>query len=110
MPKGVFVSFGNLQSDIDASIEAAALQTRHKFLGVIPLFHAFGMTAMMLAPIQLGSTVIYMARFSPACTGSDPGARHLADVWRAEHVRRHRPTQGCQAGRFLEHVRDDRRR
>jgi long-chain acyl-CoA synthetase len=31
---------------------------------VIPLFHSFGMTAMMLAPIQLRSTVIYMARFS----------------------------------------------
>jgi long-chain acyl-CoA synthetase len=35
---------------------------------VIPLFHAFGMTAMMLAPIQLGSTIVYIARFSPvAC-------------------------------------------
>ncbi len=38
--------------------------TKHKFLGVIPLFHSFGMTAMMLAPIQLGAEVIYMARFS----------------------------------------------
>jgi long-chain acyl-CoA synthetase len=66
LPKGVLLSFGNLQSDIDASIGAAALQTRHRFLGVIPLFHAFGMTAMMLAPIQLGSTIVYMARFSPA--------------------------------------------
>jgi long-chain acyl-CoA synthetase len=68
MPKGVLLSFGNLQSDIDAAIEAAALQSRHHFLGVIPLFHAFGMTAMMLAPVQLGSTIVYMARFSPAGT------------------------------------------
>jgi long-chain acyl-CoA synthetase len=66
MPKGVRLSFGNLQTDIDASIEAAALKTGHRFLGVIPLFHAFGMTAMMLAPIQLGAMVVYMARFSPA--------------------------------------------
>ena len=65
LPKGVMLTYGNLQSDVDASIEHAQLQHKHKFLGVIPLFHAFGMTAMMLAPIQLGSTIVYIARFSP---------------------------------------------
>jgi long-chain acyl-CoA synthetase len=65
LPKGVLLTYGNLQSDVDAAIEAAAFQSRHKFLGIVPLFHAFGMTAMMLAPIQLGATVVYMARFSP---------------------------------------------
>ena len=49
---------------LESAIEAARLQHKHTFLGVIPLFHAFGMTAMMLAPIQLGAPVIYMARFS----------------------------------------------
>jgi long-chain acyl-CoA synthetase len=76
-PKGVRLTYGNLQSDVDASIEAAALQKRHRFLGIIPLFHAFGMTAMMLAPIQLGASVIYMARFSaPAALAAirDQGA------------------------------------
>jgi long-chain acyl-CoA synthetase len=63
LPKGVMLTYGNLQSDVDAAIEHAALQHKHKFLGVIPLFHAFGMTAMMLAPIQLGCTIIYIARF-----------------------------------------------
>jgi long-chain acyl-CoA synthetase len=63
-PKGVMLTYANLQSDVDAAIEAASLQHRHKFLGVIPLFHAFGMTAMMLAPIQLGSPILYIARFS----------------------------------------------
>jgi long-chain acyl-CoA synthetase len=65
LPKGVMLTYGNLQSDVDASIEHADLQKKHVFLGVIPLFHAFGMTAMMLAPIQLGSPIIYIARFSP---------------------------------------------
>jgi long-chain acyl-CoA synthetase len=64
VPKGVRLSYGNLQSDVDSCIQHARLKQRHKFLGVIPLFHAFGMTAMMIAPIQLGSTVIYLARFS----------------------------------------------
>ena len=68
LPKGVLLTYGNLQSDIDASIEHAALQHQHTFLGIIPLFHSFGLTAMMLAPIQLGATVIYIARFSPVAT------------------------------------------
>jgi long-chain acyl-CoA synthetase len=65
LPKGVVLTYANLQSDVDASIEAADLQHKHKFLGVIPLFHAFGLTAGLLAPIQLGATVVYLARFSP---------------------------------------------
>jgi long-chain acyl-CoA synthetase len=68
VPKGVVLTYGNLQSDVDACIEHARLQSKHKFLGVIPLFHAFGMTAMMLAPIQLAAQVVYMSRFSPAGT------------------------------------------
>jgi long-chain acyl-CoA synthetase len=64
LPKGVILSYGNLQSDVDAAIAHAKLEKGHKFLGVIPLFHSFGMTAMMLAPIQLGATIIYLARFS----------------------------------------------
>jgi long-chain acyl-CoA synthetase len=64
LPKGVILSYGNLQSDVDAAIAHAKLEKGHKVLGVIPLFHSFGMTAMMLAPIQLGATIIYLARFS----------------------------------------------
>jgi len=68
LPKGVCLSYGNLQSDVDAAIIAARLVDQHKFLGVVPLFHSFGMTAMMIAPIQLAAPVIYLARFSPVAT------------------------------------------
>jgi long-chain acyl-CoA synthetase len=68
LPKGVPLTYGNLQSDVDAAIAYVDFQTRHKFLGIIPLFHVFGMIATMLAPIQLGSTIVYLARFSPAGT------------------------------------------
>ncbi len=64
LPKGVELTFGNLQSDVDAAIQHVELQSSHHFLGVIPLFHAFGMTAMMIAPIQLGAKMFFMARFS----------------------------------------------
>ncbi len=77
-PKGVMLTYGNLESDTDASIAHAQLDRNHVFLGVIPLFHSFGMTAMMLAPIQLGAPVIYLSRFSPL--GS------------LEAIRKHRPS------------------
>jgi long-chain acyl-CoA synthetase len=65
LPKGVMLTYGNLQGDVDACIEYAGLLSKHTFLGVIPLFHSFGMTAMMLAPMQLGSPIVYLSRFSP---------------------------------------------
>jgi len=65
LPKGVLLTHRNIESNVNAAIEAAGLEHRHKFLGIVPLFHAFGMTAMMLAPIQLGASIVYIARFSP---------------------------------------------
>lgn len=64
-PKGVMLTYGNLQSDTDACIEHAAFKQQHRFLGSVPLFHSLGMTATILAPTQLAAKVIYMARFSP---------------------------------------------
>ena len=68
LPKGALLTYGNLQSDVDSAIAHVHFESRHKFLGIIPLFHAFGMTAMMLAPIQLGASIVYMGRFSPVGT------------------------------------------
>jgi len=65
LPKGVPLTHGNLQSNVDAAIEHMSFQSSHTFLGILPLFHVFGLSAMMLAPIQLGATIVYMARFSP---------------------------------------------
>lgn len=64
-PKGVCQTHGNLRSDIDASIELARLKDEHHFLGLIPLFHSFGLTAMLLIPIRLGASVFYLPRFQP---------------------------------------------
>ena len=68
LPKGVILSYGNLQSDVDAAISHAQLVGQHKFLGILPLFHSTGMLATMLAPMQLGATTVYIARFSPVGT------------------------------------------
>jgi long-chain acyl-CoA synthetase len=66
MPKGVELTYGNLQSDVDASIKHTSLTNEHRFLGMIPLFHSFGIMALLVAPIQLGTFVVYMSRFSAA--------------------------------------------
>ncbi|HTL30409.1 MAG TPA: AMP-binding protein [Tepidisphaeraceae bacterium] len=65
LPKGVILTYQNLQSTIDAAIEYAALKGKHRFLGVVPPFHSLGLTATVLAPIQLGALVVYLARFNP---------------------------------------------
>ncbi len=65
LPKGVQLTYHNLQSCVAACIEYAQLKGQHTFLGIVPLFHSLGLTATLLAPIELGATTYYMARFSP---------------------------------------------
>ncbi|RIK64170.1 MAG: long-chain-fatty-acid--CoA ligase [Planctomycetota bacterium] len=65
VPKGVCQTYRNLRSDIDGAIRKAQLKTDHHFLGMLPLFHSFGLTAMLLVPVSLGSSVYYLPRFNP---------------------------------------------
>ena len=65
MPKGVMLSYGNLQADTTSAIEHATLTGKHKFLGVLPLFHSTGLLATLLAPVQLGGQMVYIGRFNP---------------------------------------------
>ena len=68
LPKGVMLTYGNLQSDVTSAIAHAKLTGHHKFLGILPLFHSTGLLATLLAPVQLGAEVTYVGRFSPAAT------------------------------------------
>lgn len=65
-PKGVCQTYRNLCSNVDAAIEKARLKGEHRFLGLLPLFHSFGLTTMLLVPIRLGASVYYLPRFQPA--------------------------------------------
>jgi long-chain acyl-CoA synthetase len=64
-PKGVELTFGNLEANVRDSIAIAELKRSTGFLGVLPQFHAFGITVMTLCPLVLGAKVIYTARFVP---------------------------------------------
>jgi long-chain acyl-CoA synthetase len=68
LPKGVALTYGNLHSDVQAAITHARLEGKHKFLGIIPLFHSTGMLATMVAPVTLGAMTVYIGRFSPVAT------------------------------------------
>jgi long-chain acyl-CoA synthetase len=68
LPKGVVLTYGNLQSEVQAAIQHARLEGKHHFLGIIPLFHSTGLLATMIAPVTLGSKTVYIGRFSPVAT------------------------------------------
>ncbi len=65
-PKGVMLTQHNLDQNARAAIEHINPQGEHRFLGVLPLFHSFGMTTMMIVPVTLGARVYYLPRFQPS--------------------------------------------
>lgn len=64
-PKGVCLTCGNLLTNVEDCIRYARMNRNHRFLGVLPLFHSFGMTTTMLAPLILGAEVMYRSGFHP---------------------------------------------
>lgn len=64
-PKGVMLTHGNLESDTLGAIEHAGITSADTFLGVLPQFHSFGLTALTLLPLTIGATVVYTAKFVP---------------------------------------------
>jgi long-chain acyl-CoA synthetase len=61
LPKGVMITYGNLQSDVLAAIQHAQLSGSHVFLGILPLFHSTGLIANLVAPITLGAKSIFQS-------------------------------------------------
>jgi len=64
-PKGVELTYGNLHSNCTDSIHSLEIDSRHKFLNILPPFHIFGLTANVLVPICLRIAVYALPRFSP---------------------------------------------
>lgn len=64
-PKGVMLTHRNLRSNVEACIRHAKITTADCFLGVLPQFHSFGLTALTLLPLTVGSKVVFTSRFVP---------------------------------------------
>jgi long-chain acyl-CoA synthetase len=64
-PKGIMLSHRNFLSE---ALELAAwvgLGTRDTVLGVLPIFHGFGLAALINAPLLSGARVVLVPQFSP---------------------------------------------
>ena len=65
LPKGVMLTHKNLESNARAAVLHAKLHSANSFLGILPNFHAFGITILCLVPLLLGARAVYTARFVP---------------------------------------------
>ena len=64
-PKGVVLTHRNLLRNFESSCEHIDLDGDDVVLGMLPLFHSFGIMTSVLMPLLLGCRVVYMGRFSP---------------------------------------------
>ncbi|MGD9790987.1 MAG: class I adenylate-forming enzyme family protein [Phycisphaerales bacterium] len=66
-PKGVMLTHGNIVANVRQIVEWVGIKhgDDHVFLGVLPQFHTFGLTALTILPLSLGFKVVYLARFMP---------------------------------------------
>ncbi|MHA7813169.1 MAG: class I adenylate-forming enzyme family protein [Phycisphaerales bacterium] len=64
-PKGVMLTHKNLLSNAMQMHEHIGVRSDDIFLGVLPQFHSFGLTALTLVPMLFGCKVVYSARFMP---------------------------------------------
>jgi long-chain acyl-CoA synthetase len=82
-PKGVETTHVALNHNIDASVDAMNVTAEAKMIGVIPLFHTFGITVTTLVPTIVGGTVYQQKQFQPKTTLDQivqHGATHMLGV------------------------------
>lgn len=64
-PKGVMLTHDNLLSNVRQIRRHVHFTREETFLGVLPQFHCFGLTALTLVPLLSGARAVYSARFVP---------------------------------------------
>lgn len=64
-PKGVMLTHKNMLSNAIQVHEHVGVERDDVFLGVLPQFHSFGLTALTLVPMLFGCKVVYTSRFMP---------------------------------------------
>jgi len=65
-PKGVMLTHRNLAVNVTSSQETVDYTPAEVSLGLLPLFHAFGLTTTMLLPLLTGACAVYLPKFAPA--------------------------------------------
>jgi len=64
-PKGVELTHNNILANCNSVREAWTFSGGQTFVCVLPLFHSFGMLALMVLPGMLGARVVLVPQFQP---------------------------------------------
>jgi long-chain acyl-CoA synthetase len=64
-PKGVELTFDNLNHEIAGAVEALRLTPDHRILSVLPFSHVLPLIANGLGPLCIGATVVFLSSISP---------------------------------------------
>lgn len=64
-PKGVVLSHGNLLSNASASAGIFGITEKDVMLCVLPLFHSFALTCILILTTLTGARIVFLPRFQP---------------------------------------------
>ena len=64
-PKGALLTHSNLLANVQSFHEVLRVGEGEVFLAVLPLFHAYGGTVLLLEPLSVGATIVLEPRFVP---------------------------------------------
>src|SRR5215471_4057392 len=64
-PKGVELTFANLNNEIRGAVEALRLTPDHRILSVLPFAHVLPLIATGLGALCIGATVVFLSSISP---------------------------------------------
>ncbi|SEO30333.1 Acyl-CoA synthetase (AMP-forming)/AMP-acid ligase II [Actinacidiphila rubida] len=62
-PKGVMLTHRNISTNLAQLDPMLSIGPGHRILAVLPLFHIYGLTALMNVPLRNGATVVVLPRF-----------------------------------------------
>jgi acyl-[acyl-carrier-protein]-phospholipid O-acyltransferase/long-chain-fatty-acid--[acyl-carrier-protein] ligase len=80
IPKGVLLSHHNLLSNVEGVVQILWIAPTDKVIGVLPFFHAFGLTGTIWVPLLSGIGAVYHANPLDAKTIGKLVAEHRATV------------------------------
>jgi len=63
-PKGVMLTFGNLQSNIEAIAKENIASSKDVTIALLPFHHAYPLMVSLLVPLYLGATIIFAENLS----------------------------------------------
>ncbi|XP_059160340.1 uncharacterized protein LOC131943956 isoform X2 [Physella acuta] len=65
MPKGVMLTHYNCLANCLQVIESVSVGKSDRCLGLLPLYHIYGMTAVQFAALQTGASLQFLPKFEP---------------------------------------------